>query len=217
MELMHMKSMHAKIARFKSKQQGFTLIEVMVAMFLLAIIGTAGFKMLQQITESRTRIEAQSDRLTELQRTFYWLTEDVTQIIDRPVRSSVDSMLPAFQYNLQGSSLMDFTRAGWANPAGDILPARSSLQRVSYSLEDDKLLRSYWYHLDSMEEEPTKRRQLLSGVENLTVRFMDPQGSWQDQWPPLNVEEDPGLPRALEFTFELSDFGPVVRIFGLPG
>jgi len=201
----------------RMKIRGFTLMEVMVAMFLLAIIGTAGFTMLQQITSARTKIETQSDRITELQRTFYWLTEDITQIIDRPVRSSVDSILPAFQYNVQGTSLIDFTRAGWANPAADILPARSSLQRVSYSLEDDRLLRSYWYHLDSLEEAPTKRRQLLTGVEQLTVRFMDPQGSWQDQWPPLNVEEDPGLPRALEFTFTLTDLGPVVRVFGLPG
>lgn len=199
------------------RAHGFTLIEVMVAMFLLAIIGSAGFTMLQQITKARTRVEAQSTRLTELQRTFYWLAEDITQIIDRPVRSSVDSILPAFQYNLQGVSLFDFTRAGWANPAADILPARSSLQRVSYILEDDKLLRSYWYHLDSLDEEPTKRRQLLTGVEELTIRFMGPEGSWQEQWPPLNVEEDPGLPRALEFTFVLNDLGSVVRVFGLPG
>lgn len=201
----------------RSAVKGFTLVEVLVAMFLLAIIGTAGFTMLQQISESRGRIEKQSDRITELQRTFYWLTEDITQIIDRPVRSSVDSILPAFQYNVAGSSLIDFTRAGWANPAGDILPARSSLQRVSYVLEDDRLMRGYWYHLDSLEEEPTKRRQLLTGVEELTVRFMDPEGSWQNEWPPLNVEEDPGLPRALEFTFILSDMGPVIRVFGLPG
>ena len=199
------------------KRNGFTLIELMVAVFLLAIIGTSGFTMLQQITSARARIEQQSDRLTELQRTFYWLAEDITQVIDRPVRSSVDSELPAFQFNLQGASLFDFTRAGWANPAADILPARSSLQRVSYVLEDDRLLRSYWYHLDSMDEAPTKRRQLLTGVEELTVRFMDPSGEWQDTWPPLNVEEDPGLPRALEFTFLLSDLGPVVRVFGLPG
>lgn len=199
------------------KIKGFTLIEVMVAMFLLAIIGAAGFTMLQQITNARTRIETQSDRLSELQRTFYWLTEDITQIIDRPVRSSVDSILPAFQYNIQGASLIDFTRSGWANPAGDILPPRSSLQRVSYMLEDDRLLRSYWYHLDSLEESPTKRRQLLTGVEELTVRFMGPDGTWQNEWPPINVEEDPGLPRALEFTFLLDDLGSVVRVFGLPG
>ncbi len=134
------------------------------------------------------------------------------------IRSALDDMaaLPGVS-SLQGSSLLNFTRAGWANPAGDILPARSSLQRVSYLIDDERLMRSYWYHLVSLDEAPTKSRQLLTGVEELTMRFMDPDGAWQDQWPPLNVEEDPGLPRALEFTFTLTDFGSVVRVFGLPG
>lgn len=201
----------------RQKHHGFTLIEVLVAVFLLAIIGAAGFNMLQRITGARASIEEHSDRITELQRTFYWLAEDVTQIANRPVRSSVGTPLPAFQYNLQGSSLFDLTRAGWANPAGDILPPRSTLQRVSYSLEDDKLYRSYWYHLDTLEEAPVKRRQLLTGVDELTVRFMGPDGDWGGEWPPLNVEDDPGLPRALEFTFMLDDYGKVVRVFGLPG
>jgi len=188
-----------------------------VAVFLLAIIGSAGFTMLQRITDAKSKIEVHSDRITELQRTFYWLAEDVTQIVNRPVRSSVGTPMPAFQYNLQGSSLFDLTRAGWSNPAGDILPARSTLQRVSYALEEDKLYRSYWYHLDTLEESPSRRRQLLKGVEELTVRFMGPDGNWESQWPPLNVEDDPGLPRALEFTFLLDDYGKIVRVFGLPG
>jgi len=197
--------------------EGFTLIEVLVAMFLLAIIGTAGFNMLQRVNDAKASIDAHSDRITQLQRTFYWLAEDVTQIVNRPVRSSVDAPLPAFQFNLQGSSLFALTRAGWANPAADILPPRSTLQRVSYSLEEDKLFRSYWYHLDSLEETPSKRRQLLTGVEELTLRFMGPDGTWESQWPPLNAEEDPGLPRALEFTLLLDDYGKIVRVFGLPG
>jgi len=199
------------------KHNGFTLVEVLVATFLLAIIGSAGFTMLQRITDAKSSIEEHSDRITELQRTFYWLAEDVTQIANRSVRSSVGSPMPAFQVNIQGSSLFDLTRAGWANPAGDILPPRSTLQRVSYALEEDKLFRSYWYHLDTLEEAPSKRRQLLTGVEELTLRFMGADGNWETQWPPLNVQDDPGLPRALEFTFMLDDYGKIVRVFGLPG
>jgi len=75
------------------RSSGFTLIELLVAMFLLAILGTAGFQMLFQINATRERVEAQSARLSELQRTFYWLAEDVTQIADRPVRSALDSQL----------------------------------------------------------------------------------------------------------------------------
>ena len=65
-----------------ARRRGFTLIELLVAMFLLAVMGTAGFQMLSQINIARERIELQSDRLHSLQRTFYWMAEDITQIIE---------------------------------------------------------------------------------------------------------------------------------------
>ncbi len=199
-------------------QRAFTLIELLVAMFLLAILGSAGFQMLFQITATRDRIEQQSTRLSELQRTFYWMAEDITQIADRPVRSAVDSTLPPLQLNLQGETLFEFTRAGWTNPAADVSPVRSNLQRVGYSLDDDKLIRLYWYHLDPVEEEPTRRRQLLSGVESLSMRFLDRAGEWSESWPPTSSDtEEPGLPLAIEFTLELDDYGDVTRVFALPG
>lgn len=195
---------------------GFTLIELLVAMFLLAILGTAGFQMLFQITATRDRIEEQSARLTELQRTFYWLAEDVTQVVNRPVRSSLGSTLEPLQFNISGENLFEFTRAGWDNPAADVSPVRSSLQRVAYALEGDKLIRQYWYHLDSMNEEPTRRRQMLTGVDSMSFRFLDTSGEWKEGWPPTDTEE-PGLPAAIEFTLELQDYGNVVRLFALPG
>jgi len=194
---------------------GFTLIELLVAMFLLAVLGTAGFQMLFQINATRDGIARQSERLTELRRTFYWMAEDVTQIIDRPVRSAVDAPLPALLLDISGEPAFELTRAGWDNPAGDVMPARSSLQRVSWRLEDDKLMRSYWYHLDPTDEAPSRRRQLLDDVEELGLRFLDGDGDWQDSWPPPDAEE-PGLPTALELTLTLADLGEVTRVFALP-
>lgn len=201
-------------------RRGFTLIEMLVAMFLLAILGSAGFQMLFQITATRDRIEQQSVRLSELQRTFYWLAEDVTQIVRRPVRSAIDSMLLPMQFNLEGENLFELTRAGWANPAADVSPVRSNLQRVAYTLDDDKLIRQYWYHLDPIDEIPTRRRQMLTGVESLTFRFLDSSGEWKESWPPSDTdidEEELPLPLAIEFKFELDDYGDVSRIFALPG
>ena len=203
-------------AIFRKELRGFTLIELLVAMFLLAILGTAGFQMLFQITATRERIEETSDRLTSLQRTFYWMAEDVTQIIDRPIRSAVGSTLPAVQFNIQGENLFEFTRAGWSNPAGDVMPPRSNLQRVAYALEEDRLVRQYWYHLEPIDEAPTRRRQMLDQVRDVSLRFLDQAGDWQPSWPPAD-QEVPGLPRAVEFTLDLEDYGLVTRIFALPG
>lgn len=202
--------------KFAKLCSGFTLIELLVAMFLLAILGTAGFQMLFQINAAKDRIDQQSVRLSELQRTFYWLAEDVSQIVERPVRSAIDAQLEAFQLNISGESLFEFTRAGWANPAADVSPTRSHLQRVAYALEDDKLIRQYWYHLEPVDESPSRRRQMLSGVESMTLKFLDPTGEWQESWPPIDFEE-PGFPLAIEFTLELDDYGEITRIFALPG
>ncbi|MFT4727634.1 MAG: general secretion pathway protein J [Granulosicoccus sp.] len=198
-------------------QRAFTLIELLVAMFLLAILGSAGFQMLFQITATRDRIDQQSVRLSELQRTFYWLAEDITQITDRSVRSAIDLKLPPLQFNLQGENLFEFTRAGWANPAADVSPVRSNLQRVAYTLDDDKLIRQYWYHLDPIDEAPTRRRQMLTGVESLTFRFLDRSGEWTESWPPSDTEDSGLLPLAIEFNLELDDYGDVFRVFALPG
>ena len=203
----------------RSRSGGFTLIELLVAMFLLAILGTAGFRMLTQIMATRDAIEVQSDRMTQLQRTFYLLAEDVTQIVDRPVRSSVDEPLPGFQVNLAGGSMFDMTRAGWVNPVGDVMPQRSDLQRVSWALEGDALLRSYWYHLDPLDETPSRTRRVLDRIEDIQLRFLDREGSWSASWPPLSsqgLENPPALPRAIEFVFDLEDLGEVRRVFALP-
>ncbi len=200
----------------RSTAAGFTLIELLVAMFILAILGTTAFQMLFQINAVRDGIDNQSTRLGELQRTFFWMAEDVTQIADRPVRSAFDSQLAPLQVNIEGQNLLELTRAGWANPAADVSPVRSNLQRVAYSLEDDKLIRQYWYHLDTVNEEPARRRQLLSGVEDINLRFLDTDGEWNETWPPPD-ETEPGIPAAIEFDLELQDYGRVVRLFALPG
>jgi len=137
------------------RTQGFTLIEMLVAVFLLAVLGAAGFTMLFQMNKTRGVVIGQADRITELQRTFYWMNEDFSQAVDRPVRSASDDRIPSLLFSLQGESLIQISRSGWTNPAREVSPARSDMQRVSYSLEDDKLIRSYWYHLDTTEDVPS--------------------------------------------------------------
>lgn len=194
---------------------GFTLIELLVAMFLLAVLGTMGFQMLMQITATRTAVEAQAARLADLQRTFYWLSEDVGGAVNRPVRSASDQLLEPLQINLVGDAFMELTRAGWDNPAEDVSPPRSDLQRVAWTLEGEELYRAYWYHLDPVDELPTRRRRMLDRVLEVRLRFLDATGDWAEGWPPPD-REDPGPPRAIELTLVLEDLGDVRRVFALP-
>ena len=201
-----------------NKQQGFTLIELLVAMMIFAVLGTVAYQGLFQIQRVRDGVQVQSDQLAQLRRTFYWLSNDFAQIADRPIRSSVGSSISALEATDQGDAFIAFTRAGWTNPAADVLPPRSSLQRVSYAVEGDQLFRRYNYHLDQADEDALKRRLLLSNVSDYSVRFLDAQGEWHNNWPPATSEpDDPSMPLAVELNLELESQGRISRLFGLPG
>lgn len=202
-----------------SGQSGFTLIELLVAMLIFAVLGGAAYQGLFQVQRVHDGVKVQSEQLARLQRTFYWMSDDIAQIVDRPVRSTLGSEVAPFEASELGLYMLEFTRAGWSNPAGDILPPRSSMQRVAYSIESGRLLRSYWYHLDQVDEDATKRRLLLDNIDTMSMRFLESSGSWHDNWPPLSADPDEAsaLPAAVEFTIELEDFGQITRLFALPG
>lgn len=202
----------------QSKAGGFTLFELLIAMVIFAVLGTAAYQGLFQTQRIRDSVIQRSDELAELRRAFFWMSDDIAQITQRPVRSSVGSVEPALVVSEAGDAMLSFTRAGWINPAADVMPPRSNLQRVSYLLEGDRLLRQYHYHLDLADDGTQQQRRLISGIDSISMRFLGDSGDWHDQWPPANAEPSaPAALLAIEFTFTLQELGDVVRLFSLPG
>ncbi|UCE88585.1 MAG: type II secretion system minor pseudopilin GspJ, partial [Pseudomonadota bacterium] len=103
---------------------------------------------------------------------------------------------------------------GHRNPAR--LP-RSTLQRVAYEVEDEVLYRVQWLTLDRAQDSEPARVALLEQVIKLELRFLDTANEWRTVWPPLTATEDAGLPRAVEFSVELEDWGRVTRLVALTG
>ena len=137
----------------------------------------------------------------------------------RPVREPLgESVEPALRSDTRSAeTLVDLTHSGWSNPAG--VP-RSTLQRVTYRLEDNKLERGYWNALDRvMTTEPTTVT-LLDRVRSVSFRFMDQNQGWHEQWPPLGYS-GPDVARlrpiAVEITLDLEDWGKIVRLVEVSG
>jgi general secretion pathway protein J len=117
--------------------------------------------------------------------------------------------------------LVSFTRGGWTNPAG--LP-RPELQRVSYSIENGALMRSYTPELDATLADVPIKRKLVDHVKSFSLRFMDAGHNWQTQWPVLTTvaagQQDMTLrwrPVAVEVTIELEDWGILMRHIEVAG
>ena len=198
------------------RQSGFTLLELLVASAIFVVIGAISYTGWFNIQQLKSSTEEQAERLDELQRAWYWIAEDFEQVTDRQVRDQFGSKKLAFETNEVGDSQLEFTRAGWINPAADLLPGRSSLQRVAYNVEDDKLYRYYWYHLDRFDEESKTRRLLISDVDSFSMRFLSDDDKWRDDWPDRNSSNAPGLPKAVEIVVELPGMGRIARRFLVP-
>lgn len=200
------------------RQRGFTLIEVIVAVAISAIVAVMGFEAMQGALKSRDRLKEHAARLQSLQYTMRTFVQDLSQLSPRPVREPLGA---DYQPAVEGGTEFTFTRGGWTNPVG---VERSTLQRVRYVVRDNKLYREYWLVLDAQLEPQPIPRLLLDGVVNFKVRFMDEGRNWQDIWPPaaqagaqLTLRELGFRPLAVELTLETKDFGILTRIIEVPG
>jgi general secretion pathway protein J len=203
--------------REPSGQSGFTLVELLVALFITTILFAMGYGALSQALNSRKEVEEQAARLQAVQQALRIMEQDIELMQPRPVRDELGNGYRNAVVVSQSVPLT-FTRGGWANPAG--LP-RSELQRVSYLLRDGKLIRRHLPVLDATAAVIYEERELLDQVVVLKFRYMDGGLVWQDTWPPpLPVPAQELLrarPVAVEITLQLKDWGQLQRIVEIAG
>ncbi|HEX6999078.1 MAG TPA: type II secretion system minor pseudopilin GspJ [Gammaproteobacteria bacterium] len=197
---------------------GFTLIELLVAMAIVAVIGVMALGGLNRVIAARDTAKAHTDRWREVQLAMRMIGQDLAQIHPRPTRDETgESYLPCVVAGPTGQFAFEFSRGGWANPGRF---ARGTVLRVAYDWEGDLLVRYHWPVMDRTLSTPPVRTELLDGVENVEVRFMDAGGEWHTEWPPLQMsgpERFVARPRAIEFAIELEDFGRLWRLVEVSG
>ena len=198
-----------------ARTRGFTLLEVLVALAIFAVIGVAAYTGLFAVLDARAATEAQSERLAAVQYAMDTLADDLRQAVVRPVRAAQPrERASLYSPGANIEPLFAVTRGGWPNPAG---LTRSSLARVQWQLDGERLERSWHARVDATAGVAPVRRLVLDRVAAVDLRFLDQHGEWTERGPPLNEQSaTPGLPRAVEVTLELADWGAIRRLFDLP-
>lgn len=197
------------------KRGGFTLLELLVAMAVFAVVGVMAYGGLSTVLKQQQVAENQADRWQDIQFTFRVVSRDLYQVHPRPVRQELgDSYSPAISADARSPYLLEFTRGGWPNPAGS---PRSTLQRVAYLLDGDELVRLQWPVLDRTLATQPLRTVLMDRVDDVQLRFLDTDGQWVDQWPPgaAGAVQPGGVdqrPRAVEFTVDTPDYDRIWRL-----
>ena len=191
------------------KRNGFTLVELMVALAIFAMMAAAGVLMLSGAVNAQGAVAAKLDGMASIQRAASLLTVDLAQAVPRISRTETGTLAPAFfargSAGAATAPALQFVRTGRTNIDD---AARSTLQKLEYAFVDGRLERRSYPHVDGAQAGAGST--VLDGISAAMFRFRDANGAWRDDWAVTNPLL---LPRAVELTVTPTGAAPVRMVF----
>jgi len=197
----------------RHEMRGFTLLEVLIAMAIFALISLSSFTIFDTVFTSDEKSKAKNARLNELNRAFLVIERDMLQIVRRTVRFNGEAPRNSYlhlddQGMFSETTALAFVRSGWTNP-GFLLP-RSDLQFVAYRLSEGTLFRLHYNFVDAVVGQELSTRSLVSQINDVAFEFYH-QDKWQKE---LKSKQ---LPLAVAIILQTADFGEIRRQFLIAG
>lgn len=207
------------------REAGFTLVEMMAAILVFALISAISVGMLTTALRSKETSEAVMSDLAAVQRIHALLSEDIGQMVMRPVRDA-DGLtdLRVFALDVRGADPLNparedeprevlvLTRTGWANPGG--VQPRSGLQRVAWIYDGERLWREASLYPDQAQGAAPVRQMIAEGVADLQIEALM-TGVWTgvvELRPSQNGALADQAPRAVRLSYTQSLLGELEHI-----
>lgn len=184
---------------------GFTLLELLVAITVFAVIAAAAYTGLDSATSAEMKIDEEGRKWKNLNFFFAHLERDLACFVDRPVTGQDGGKLPSMTGKMTDKSGVSvelaFTRMG--RGAENAAP-----KRVGYRLNEGKIEALVWPALDLAPDSKPDIYEAMNGVGSFTVQFGS-SGNWSQDWNALSP------PRGVEVIVALKSGETIRRIFAL--
>jgi len=194
-------------------ERAFTLVELLVALAIFALLSAFAYRGLAVMLDSRDHLERDSRKWRDLALFVGRFERDVQAVLDRPAvgpsgtpQGPLTSLLDLGGTTATGLAV---TRAGAALYASDL----AAPQRVGYRLAEGRVERLAWPAVDAGPRAEVAATAVLDDVRALAFRFLDRGYEWRREWAMPSAQ---GLPRAVEMTVELGSGEKVVRVVDIP-
>jgi len=164
-----------------TRASGFTLVELLVAIAIFAVLSLLGWKIFDYLLKVRDRNAQHEVQLFELQDGYQQILRDTLQII--PLSANQGGQLhPALELDNQ---VLRFSKAGVTDPLKQGL---SPFERIEYRYDSEqkKLYRLKYSNLNTSNREQPLSSTLLSQVEQFQIMVLTPQEV--TKWPEINLD-----------------------------
>jgi general secretion pathway protein J len=194
----------------RGPSHGFTLVEALVALVVLAIVAVLAYRGTAALTAGEAQLAAESARWRTLDAVFTRLEADLRQALPRPARNGarVEAAWSAQPGDNAGNTALVFSRAG---PEFSLEPGTAG-QRIGYRMRDGTLEVLFWPQLDNLAGRVPAAYVLVDHVASFRVEALGDDGRWSQRWPAQN---DDRLPRAVRVELVLDDGLVLARLFAL--
>lgn len=172
-----------------ANQCGMTLLEVLVATGILAVISAMGFLSLDTLVKSKQSLQQVADELNQLNLAQFQLQSDVQMAITTN-RSLVVLPSPEFIANSQSITLLRYRNAKVPHQRNELLNNQQNHQgiinpsviRVRWYVRDDK-----WYRATQSAASPLRsshwQERAMLDLKSLNCSYQNVAGSIQSVWP----------------------------------
>ena len=188
--------------------KGFTLIEILVAIFLASLIVILVFSGLSTSLSMNEKTLNRSNLLSQITLTDKIIKRDLLHALDRKARDERGDELdsPLFGETLLNEGI--FLAFSIHTPIKDT--SQGALKWVEYSKEGSQIIRSEYSYADKVLDSLKHTSILLESVDSLDIKFFN-QGSFTEVWPPQETVEFSELPQMIEISFKFKLYGDIFR------